>query len=82
MNEPIPRRRYPETRDEQAMRRFMLGTLNVGHNMTFQRKSMIVNVSPQNAERECLAKFFDALGVHVSGLRSVFNTTYSAKRRI
>lgn len=65
MNEPIRRSAYPDTRDEQAMRRFMAGTLNVGHHLTFQRKGMIVNVSPQSGERDIMNRFFDSKGIHV-----------------
>lgn len=64
--EPIRRSAYPDTRDDQAMRRLMEGTLNVGHHMTFQRKSKIVNVFPQPRQRDILIKFFESRNIEVS----------------
>lgn len=68
MYTPIRRSAYPDTRDEQAMRRFMAGTLNVGHHLTFQRKGNVVNVFPQADEKEKLVKIFDSLKIHVSNV--------------
>ncbi|PWN34886.1 uncharacterized protein FA14DRAFT_171612 [Meira miltonrushii] len=64
MYAPIRRSAYPDTRDEQAMRRFMLGTLNVGHHLTFQRKGNVVNLFPQQDEKEKLVKIFEDKKIH------------------
>lgn len=71
MYPPIRRSAYPDTRDEQAMRRFMAGTLNVGHHMTFQRKGKIVNLFPQPEEKEKLVKIFETRKIHVSQKRNL-----------
>lgn len=83
MYTPIRRSAYPDTRDEQAMRRFMAGTLNVSHNMTFQRKGKIVNLFPQADEKQKLDKIFESKKIHVSDLLRRMNCehmlTYSSK---
>ena len=76
MYTPIRRSAYPDTRDEQAMRRFMAGTLNVSHNMTFQRKGKIVNLFPQADEKQKLDKFFESKKIHVSGFLRRMNCNY------